>query len=177
MITKNKYPLRGDEMRKGIGIILACSLMFVTACSQTEHVSQLDLENKIETLTQQMEKLNTEIEGFHQEKENFAVISNVAREFVRASTSGDEEKLRTILSGDIVLEREGNKITAIIDGVEWLLFSEERVFHFDDWVIQGYHYNSDENTYEMFIREFYTDSNQELVSPPTFLHVTFKKNR
>lgn len=162
-------------MRKGIGIFLSCSLMFVTACSQTEHVSQPDLENKIETLTQQLEELNTEMEGFHQEKENFAVISNVTREFVRAHTSGDEDKLRTILSEDIVLEREGNKITAIIDEVEWLLFSGERMFHFDDWVIQGYHYNSDENTYEMFIRESYTDSNQELVSPATFLHITFKK--
>jgi len=162
-------------MRKGFEILLGCSLFFVTACSQTERSSQQDLENKIETLTQQIEKLNTEIEGYHQEKENFAVMSNVVREFVRASTSGDEEKLRTLLSEDIVLEREGNKLTAIIDEMDWLLFSEERVFHFDDWVIQGYQYNSDENTYSIFIREFYTDSKQELVSPPTFLYLTFKE--
>lgn len=179
-------------MRKKLLVLFVLSFTVITACSQVESslegkVSQLeedkakltkkltDKENKIENLTQKIARLENEIEEFNKEKENIPMIVNLSREFVQAHTSGDKEKLRQLLSDKVILEDRGDKLYAIIDEAEWQLFFDKRKVQFDDWKIQGYGFNSEDNTINIFIREFYLDLNGKPSSPPTFLILTFEK--
>lgn len=168
-------------------------LFFMTACTQTEDTiseneSKLngelqklsetlnEKENEIKHLAQSKEELNHKIDSFNQEKENFPVISNISREFVQAHTTGDKEKLRELLSDDVNLLEKDSKLYVRINGndYKWLLFDSRSDSTFDDWLIQGYHYDHETDTYNVFIREFFSDINGESVSPPTFLGLTFK---
>ncbi|WP_160032474.1 nuclear transport factor 2 family protein, partial [Paenibacillus sp. An7] len=120
--------------------------------------------------------LPTKIDNYNTEKENYAFISNISMEFVQAHTTGDMDRLRQLLSDDIVLEEKDNKLYAKdANGDEWLLFNYEKKIHLDDWVIQGYEYDPKSNTFQIFIREFYTDLKGEPEIPPTFLHLSFIK--
>lgn len=181
-------------MRKLL-ILTICSLTLITACTQNNdslegYVAQLEEENskfterlnekekRIEELNQTIRQLNIQIDDFNKEKENFAAISNLSMEFVKAHTTGDKDKLRQLLSKDIVLEEKDNNLYAKMintNGYEWLLFNNEKKIHLDDWVIQGYQYDSRTNTFGIFIREFYININGEPDIPPTFLNLTFIK--
>lgn len=55
------------------------------------------------------------------------------------------------------------------------MFSPERDTKLTDWVIQGFNYNRENETINIFIREFLVDSKGEPDIPPTFLGLTFKK--
>lgn len=173
-------------------LLIICGVTLLTACSKesiTENEILLEDKNvklaeqlnekekKIIELKQNIEQLNLQIDDFNQEKEQFVFISNISKEFVQAHTTGDKEKLSQLLSEDIVLVEKENKLYAKIvnsDGFEWLLFNNETKNQFVDWVIQGYGFDGKTNTFNIFIREFYIDSNGEPESPPTFLHLTFK---
>ncbi|WP_203248337.1 hypothetical protein [Sporosarcina beigongshangi] len=181
-------------MRKIIRFtLLFVFVMVLAACSQTVDplegkVSQLEAdkvvlsenldnqENKIEKLTQNIAELEKQIDATKKEKDIFPGISNLSREFVRAHTSGDKEKLQELLSEDIILVDRDNELFAKHgeDEYEWLLFSRERKVQLDDWVIQGYQYDSENDTFHIHIREFYVDINGEPDSPPTFLGLSFK---
>ncbi|GIP46392.1 hypothetical protein J45TS6_48510 [Paenibacillus sp. J45TS6] len=179
-------------MRKLL-IVAICSFTLLTACSQKDdslegYESKLEeektkftetlneKEKKIEELNQTIQQLNTQIDNYNTEKENYAFISNISMEFVQAHTTGDKDKLRQLLSDDILLEEKDNKLYAKnAQGYEWLLFNNEKKTQFDDWVIQGYEYDRESNTYHIFIREFYISLNGEPESPPTFLYLSFIK--
>lgn len=180
-------------MKKIFLLLFLCSFMLLTACTQSansinENESQLEEENKdltkrlndkeiqLKELTQSVEELNNQIDQFNKEKESFAIISNLSNDFVIAHTTGDKERLYQLLSEDITLEERDNKLYAQIkESVsDWLLFDYHGETKFDNWVIQGYQYVNETNTYSVFIREFYSDLNGESVSPPTFLGLTFK---
>ncbi|MBS4201704.1 hypothetical protein KHA93_19045 [Bacillus sp. FJAT-49732] len=180
-------------MKKIFLLLFLCSFMLLTACTQSansinENDSQLEEENKdltkrlndkeiqLKELTQSVEELNNQIDQFNKEKESFAIISNLSNDFVIAHTTGDKERLYQLLSEDITLEERDNKLYAQIkESVsDWLLFDYHGETKFDNWVIQGYQYVNETNTYSVFIREFYSDLNGESVSPPTFLGLTFK---
>ena len=180
-------------MRKKLLLLIICGFTLLTACSQTENslvgaTSQLeedkaalskslsDQENKVEKLTQSITELEKQVDATKKEKDLFPVISNLSREFVRAHTSGDKEKLQELLSEDIILVDRDNELYAKHgeDENEWLLFSRERKAQLDDWVIQGYHYDSESDKFHINIREFYVDENGEPESPPTFLGLSFK---
>ncbi|MCH1626717.1 hypothetical protein [Fredinandcohnia quinoae] len=181
-------------MKKKISLLIVCCLMVViTACSQTANSSegnesQLKEENskltkqvnenaeKLKELTKKLEEQNKQLEDMTKEKENFVFVSNLSRDFVQAHTTGDEEKLRELVSEDVVIENRENNIYAIIKGhdYEWELFNNEASTQLDDWVIQGYEYDRETDTYSLNMREFITDENGEPVTPPTFLSLTFK---
>jgi len=173
-------------------LLIICGVTLLTACSKesiTENEILLEEKNvklaeqlsenekKIIELKQNIEQLNLQIDDFNQEKEQFVFISNISKEFVQAHTTGDKEKLSQLLSEDIILVEKENKLYAKIvnsDGFEWLLFNNETKNQFVDWVIQGYDFDGKTNTFNIFIREFYIDSNGEPESPPTFLNLSFK---
>ena len=173
-------------------LLIICGFTLLTACSKEESlngneslleeknlklVEQLtDKEKKIIELKKNIEQLNLQIDDFNMEKEHFVFISNISREFIQAHTTGDKEKLSQLLSEDVVLVEKENKLYAIVssDGFEWLLFNNEAKNQFVDWVIQGYDYDGKTNTFNIFIRELYIDSNGETESPPTFLNLTLK---
>ena len=180
-------------MVRKLMLLIICCFTFLTACSKTQSITENEslLEEKnfklaeqlnekeenIIELKQNIEQLNLQINDFNQEKEQFVFISNISKEFVQAHTTGDKEKLSQLLSDDVVLVEKENKLYAKIvnsDGFEWLLFNNEAKSQFVDWVIQGYDYDGKTNTSNVYIREFYIDSNGEPESPPTFLHLTFK---
>ncbi len=176
----------GICLRKKLVVLFICSLTMVTACAQEdpsfdeEKVELLyeleDKENEIKDLTQRIDDLEKEMADSRKGVEHFAHIGNQSREFVQAHTTGDKEKLRELLSENIILEDRDNDLYAVFDGMEWFLHrgAGERQIVFDDWVIQGYDYESKGNTINIFIREFYTDPNGEPTSPPTFLHLKFE---
>ena len=177
---------------KKLLLLMVCSITLITACSQADdslkgNESQLEIdkaalseslsnkENKIEKLTRNIAELEKQIESNEKEKDFFPHISNMSREFVKAHTSGDKEQLRQLLSEDIMIEDRDNKLYYVKnDKEEWVLFSYEGETQLDDWVIQGFQYYSESNTFRIQIREFYIDLNGESVSPPTFLGLTFK---
>ncbi len=174
-------------------VIIICGFTLLTACSQTknslgEAASKLEAdktvsseslsnqENEMEKLSQSITELEKQLDATRKEKDIFPGISNLSREFVRAHTSGDKEKLQELLSEDIILIDRDNELYAKHgeDEYEWLLFSHERKVLLDDWVIQGYQYDSESDTFHINIREFYVDANGEPESPPTFLGLSFK---
>ena len=180
-------------MRKRLLLLIVCSFALVTACSQAENslgakASHLEADNlklterlndkekMIENLTQRIEELEKQVDNNNKELEIFHVVSHLSREFVQAHTSGNKEKLRQLLSEEITLLDRDSKLYSKHgdDEYEWLLFSYERQALLHDWVIQGYQYDSESNTFHINIREFYIDINGEHESPPTFLGLTFK---
>ncbi len=180
-------------MRNFLLWLCILGLFLMTACNQTEdtigedesklngEVQKLteslnEKENQIKQLIQSEEELNNKIDSYIQEKETFPVISNISREFVKAQTTGDKDKLRELLSDDLNLFEKDSKLYVKKNGTdfEWLLFDSHSDITFDDWVIQGYQYDNETDTFSVYIREFYSDINGESVSPPTFLSLTFK---
>lgn len=179
---------------RGLLVLFICSFTLLTACSQKdvsldkkenqlEEVNAIfterlnEKEKKIEELNQTIEQLHIQIDDFNKEKEHFGFVSNLSMEFVQAHTTGDKDKLRHLLSENIVLEEKDNKLYAKIsnsDGFAWHLFNKEGKTQLDDWVIQGYQYDRKTNTFTIHIREFYINKNGEPDSPPTFLSLIFK---
>ena len=176
-------------MRKLLVIVICSSFTLLFACSpkdtsngNEEEITELrsllnEKDEKIEKLTQTIEEQNLTINDSRMEKEHFPFISTLSREFVQAHTTGDKEKLQQLLSEDISLIEKDDKLyaTSINDnGFEWHLYNEGNS-RFVDWVIQGYEYDRNTDTYHIFIREFYIDENGEPESPPTFLGLTITK--
>jgi predicted nuclease with TOPRIM domain len=174
-------------MRKIILLMVFCSFLMVTACENSEKaVSQLkedkekltrslnDNKAAQEKLTQRVKELEGQVETYQKEVELFTTISNLSREFVKAHTSGDHDKLQSLLSNELALEQDDNKLY-IIDEADyrWQVYNAGGE-QLDDWVIQGFQFNNDDQTYMVHIREFYQDKNGEPVSPPTFLNLIFK---
>lgn len=177
---------KGMNSLKKFLLLIVCFIPIMTACTDTETVDQLMSEK--ETLAmdltenkEEIERLNAEIAGLekqletHQkEKDLFSQLSNLSREFVKAHTTGDKEAVQALVSEELTLEERDNKLwIKNSDNYDWLLHSVE-FDQLDDWVIQGFEYFPEDDTYRVHIREFFSDANGEPVSPPTFLNLTFK---
>lgn len=174
-------------MNKIILILLLFSFSLMTACTNSEEaVSQLKEEkekltlslneNKAvqEKLSQRVTELEQQVQHYQKEAEMFSVFSDLSRQFVQAHTSGDIDTLQTLLSDELVLEQNGHTLYIEDDTpYKWQVFTADGD-KLDDWAIQGFQYNKDNNTYMVHIREFYMNADEEPVSPPTFLNLTFK---
>lgn len=173
-------------MKKHFLIMLIFSVSLITACTNSEEaVSQLKEEKEIltsslnenkavqEKLSQRVTELEQQVENYQKEVEMFPNFSDLSRQFVRAHTSGDIETLQTLLSDELVLEQIEHTLYIEDDtNYKWQVFTVGDKL--DDWVIQGFQYNTDNNTYMVHIREFLKNAEGEPVSPPTFLNLTFK---
>ncbi|MGE7835639.1 hypothetical protein [Viridibacillus arvi] len=173
-------------MRMKIWVLFVFGFMLLTACSNSNGFVELqhakantdtpkENESKAENSTQTIKKLKKEIAVYKMEKEYFAIISNLSRDFVQAQKTGNQKQLQALMAKELTLKNKDNGLYVIIDNVDWLLYTLDGKNYLDDWVIQGYDYNKDNQTFNIFIREFYKSNNVELVSPPTFLHLVFKK--
>lgn len=132
-------------------------------------------ENQIKELTETNKELMYEIDRLNQESELFSSISNVSKEFIEAHTAGNQEKLKKLLSDEMELvEREDILYVVSEDDYEWSLFNSNSELTLSDWIIQGFHFDLEENTYLVHIREFYIDKKGNSVIPPTFLNLYFK---
>ncbi|WP_409275133.1 hypothetical protein V1499_07630 [Neobacillus sp. SCS-31] len=174
-------------MNKFFLLMIICSITIMSGCTISEGVvSQLredkeklslslnESEKTRDELNKRIADLEKQLDTNKKEKELFSVISNLSKDFVKGHTSGDKDKIQSLVSGDLFIEDKENKLYINNNANDqWLLypFSGKQL---DDWVIQGFQYNSDSDTYLLYIREFYKDENGESVSPPTFLSLTFK---
>lgn len=193
--TSRPWYMQDDKNIKGILmkklLLLICGIILLSACSEELNGNEIHLEEqnlilseqlnekeqKIEELTRHIEQLNIQVDDFNMEKEHYAFVSNNAREFVKAHTTGDKEKIQKLLSDEVVLVEKDNKLFARVDSsgeYEWQLFNKDAKGQFVDWIIQGQEYDGESKTFNIAIREFYLDSNGEPESPPTFLYLTFK---
>lgn len=174
-------------MRKRFVLLFSCCVMFLAACTQTSgnevEMKEENLrltnelnekEKELKNLRESAEGLNHQIAQFEEEKEKFVIISNLSRDFVSAHKTGDQETLRKLLSKDLALKERDEKLYVEASGVEWVLFDYADKGSLDDWVLQGFDFNSETNKYSVFIREYYTDENSKPVSPPTFLNLVFE---
>lgn len=173
------------DMGKKILLLIVCCIPIITACTDTETVDKLkdeketltlDLtENKeeIERLKEKIAGLEKQIETNEIENDLFPQLSNLSKDFVKAHTTGNKETLQTLLSDELILEERDKKLfIKANEDVEWLLYSADG--QLEDWVIQGFHYDRENNTFTVHIREFFSDADGKSVSPPTFLNLKFK---
>ncbi|ESU31965.1 hypothetical protein G3A_13750 [Bacillus sp. 17376] len=171
--------------KKGM-LLIVCCIPIITACTDTEIVNQLEseketltmdlAENKaeIDRLNEKISEMEGQLETNQKENDLFSQMSYLSMEFVKAHTTGDKETLQALLSEELIMEeRDNNLFVKNNDNVEWLLYSADN-HQLDDWVIQGFQYNPENDTYTVHIREFFSDANGEPVSPPTFLNLKFK---
>lgn len=173
---------------KKLLILAICSLALLTACSQKADLYESQLveekpkftermnekEKNIEELNQKISQLNTQINDLNKEKENIVFISNTSMEFIQAQAIGDKDKLRELLSEDIILLEKDNELSISEDGVETPIFDKEKKL--SSWVIRGYDYDSKTNTYNVFIAEYYRYLNGEPETPPTVVNLHFINN-
>lgn len=171
---------------KKLLLLVVCFMPFMAACTDSETVNQLmsekdaltmDLtenEEEMQRLNAKIAQLEMQLETQQQEKDLFSQLSNLSREFVKAHTTGDKEALQALMTEELTLVERDNKLWIKgSDQYEWHLYSADDI-QLDDWVIQGFEYFPEDNTYRVHIREFFSDANGEPVSPPTFLNLTFK---
>ncbi|WP_316572948.1 hypothetical protein, partial [Neobacillus sp. YIM B06451] len=141
-------------------LMIICSITIITGCKNSEGVvSQLKEEKEKLTLSlsesektrdelnKRIADLEKQLETNKKEKELFSTISNLSKDFVKAHTSGDKEKIQSLVSDDLFIEEKENKLYINNNANDqWLLypFSGKQL---DDWVIQGFQYNSDSDTY------------------------------
>ena len=171
---------------KKLLLLIVCFIPIMSACTDTETVDQLmseketlamDLtENKeeIERLKKKISELEKQLDIHQKEIDLFSQISYLSREFVQAHTTGDKEAVQALLSDDLILEERDNKL--LVKGkynFEWHLYSDDSG-QLDDWVIQGFQYLPDQDSYRVHIREFIIDASGKPIIPPTFLNLTFK---
>ncbi|RZT21622.1 hypothetical protein [Fictibacillus sp. BK138] len=174
-------------MKKTFIFVIVCSISLVTACTNTKETTiQLkedkdkltaslnESEKNQEKLNQTIMELRKQIEVNEKEKELFSHVSNLSREFVNAHTSGNKEKLKSMISGDLILEEKDNKLYINNHANDqWLLFPYDGQ-QLDDWLIQGFEFHNESNTYRVHLREFFKNVDGESESPPRFLNLTFK---
>ncbi|MBT2639783.1 nuclear transport factor 2 family protein [Bacillus sp. ISL-39] len=178
---------------KKLLLLIVCFIPIITACTDTETVDQLMSEKetlameltenkeeierlnaKIEKSNEKMSDLEKQLETYQKENDLFSQISYLSREFVKAHTTGDKEAAQALLSDELILvERDNKLLVKGKDNYEWNLYSADNG-QLDDWVIQGFQYLPDQDSYRVHIREFIIDANGEPVIPPTFLNLTFK---
>ena len=178
-------------MNKKLFLLLFCCVVIVTACTSSKNSTQVnenialedteeltrkldESEEKIATLTKEIQELQAKYKEQEEGMEYFPIISNLTREFIRAHTTGDKEKIVELLAEDLELIEKEDGLYVLVDNFEWPLYSNDKI-KLDDWVIQGYDYDQENNTINIFTREFLVDANEEPVAPPTFLSLTFKK--
>lgn len=174
-------------MKKILILLIICSISLVTACTNTKETTiQLkedkekltasinESEKNQEKLNQTIMELRKQIEVNKKEKELFSSVSKLSKDFVNAHTSGNKEKLKSMISGDLILEEKDNKLYINNHANDqWLLFPYDGQ-QLEDWLIQGFEFHNESNTYRVHIREFYMNVDGEVESPPRFLNLTFK---
>ena len=178
-------------MNKKLFLLIFCCILFVTACTPSKNNSQVNGENKREeteeltlqlkeseekvaALTKELQQLEDKMKAQEEGMEYFPIIANLTREFIQAHTAGDKEKLAEMLSDELELIEKEDGLYILVDNFEWPIYYKDSI-KLDDWVIQGYDYDRENNAMNIFTREFLIEANGEPVAPPTFLQLTFKK--
>ena len=173
---------------KKIVIILINLIVILTVigCSNNEleneikekEAIQKDLEKQIAQLEIELDKYKSELDRMKKENEVFEFLYTPSLEFVRAHTTGDTERLRTLVSEDVAIIEKDNKIYGIYKNkhgeTEVPLYGSFNDIY-KDMVIIGYGYSEYFNAYVVYIREFYIDESGNPSSPPTYLNLYFQK--
>ncbi|OCA81586.1 hypothetical protein A8F94_22215 [Bacillus sp. FJAT-27225] len=166
-------------MNRTLVLLMMVSIFMMAGCTNESGAASKPQETKQEIskkeieLSRKITELEKQIEAAQKEKEAFTAIINIAKDFVRAHTSGDQESLKFLLSTELSLEEVDNKLYIKSGSEEWLLYSGGDTA-LENWVLQGFDYQPENDVYIVRIRELYKDKNGNLVSPPTFLNLTFK---
>ncbi|MBS3679851.1 hypothetical protein KGF86_06470 [Ornithinibacillus massiliensis] len=162
-------------MRNFLLLLLVLNMLFMVACKETEETFNKN-KDPVNKQPKYEEDQYIGIESVVQEKELPAIINILSGEFVEAHTTGDKKALEKLLSDGTNLIEKDNKLylTNTGDDFEWFLFDSQSEITLHDWKIQGYAYDNEEETFLVHVREYFYDKNGIIVSPPTFLNLTFK---
>lgn len=178
--------------------LIACLLL--SACSgpvNQEEAKRIALEAQLSELQEKVNQLQDSLEEGQREIESlqvenkqvrerlvqndlqmdlFPLLSNLSLEFVRAHTSGDVERLRSLVGAPIRIQMKKGVLVGSWEEsgqeIEWELWKEDSK-NYQDMVIQGFG-SLDNDRYVIHIREFYTEFGEE-TSPPTFLNLHFQE--
>lgn len=184
------YNLRGIDQLKKIMVLTISIILIVSGCTKNDVTTDKSLEkyeNKIQELEEKINILEAENEEmkkliniYKKEKDSFFALSNMSVEFVRAHTKGNIEKMKELLSEEAELVERKNKIYVIIPHeksgkTKWLVYDKSTPGIYQDMIIHGYHYVSNDDIYIIHIREIYSDSKGNIKIPPTYLDLYFKQ--
>lgn len=185
---------------KRIWCLLACGLL-LSGCTNPpvqEEPQSIVLESQLIQLQEEVNQLKESLDESEREiaslkmdnkriqdrlnqnelgMDLFPLLSNLSLSFVRAHTTGDAERLLSMVGEPIRIQKENGILTGSWEEneqvIEWELWKEDDSKIYQDMVIQGFGW-LEEGRYVIHIREFYTEFGEE-TSPPTFLNLHFQK--
>ncbi|WP_160036876.1 LptM family lipoprotein [Paenibacillus sp. An7] len=169
---------------KKLLLLVICSLTLLTACSQKADLYESQLteeklkfteeinekEENIEQLKQKISQLNVQINDLNKEREDIISISNISMDFIKAQTTGDYSTLQGLLPEKFSLIEKDNELLLIDENdIDNSIFDKEKTLIGLEY--RGYHYDSKDNTYILFIAEYYEYNEDVDVEFKEFLQV------
>lgn len=73
---------------------------------------------------------------------------------MQAYTTGNKDELQRLLSDNITLTEKNNQLYVEINGQETRLSTEDDLL---EWKLNNYYYDSNKNTFEVSIHEFFKE--------------------
>ncbi len=138
----------------------------------------INYDNRITDLEDELKNKDIIISTYIYEKEYFRELSQLSLEFSRARASGNIDKLRLLLSDNIEIEERNDEIfaTYMLDEVriEWPLYLKDRENVFKDMQINGFKYDEDNGTYDMYIQEYFINKSKKVVGIG-FVYLHFRR--
>lgn len=177
------------HIKRNVFILIILLIFLLNSCTVKENNEEVELlryKNTIDELNLKIKELESNlkqadelIKHYEMKEDIFPYISNLGLQFVRAHTQGNLEEMKSLLSDDVRLVKKKEGIYGIYQyeehEIEYCLYSSDKDNMFIDMVIQGYGYVEEKDVFVLHIREFYENSDGELLSPPTFLNLYFKQ--
>ncbi len=156
---------------KKIILSICFAAILLQGCSAKTNDS-VEYNKQIQLLEEKIDFLEKKVENYEEADNKFSILSNLSLEFVRAHTTGDIDKLKSLISDDITLLEKDNEIYRVCgEDITYTLYDESRQTKYLDMVVQGYAYDQQNETYHINISEFYEGN----FAGGYFLNLTYKK--
>jgi len=141
--------------------------------------NSLDKErNGVSILKKETEKLKKENESLRYEKENFRNLSSLTLDFARARTTGDFDKLKSLVSNNIVVFYKDDEIWARYKDdeseAEYPLYFSRREKLYHDMHIIYYEYDTNKENFVIQTEEYFVNG-EGIASGIGFVYLYFIK--
>jgi len=119
---------------------------------------------------------NNDIDKRSFEDENYRNISYLTLEFARARTSGDIEKLKSLVSRNVRIYEENNEIWSEFVNTKYcnLLHFPRREKYYHDMHIIYFEYDKENETFKVHTEEYFVNDDGE-ISGIAFVYMTYIK--
>lgn len=135
-------------------------------------------ENDISEIRKSVDSIKSAIENYDVVKELYDEFVGISEKFVEYHTTGNISGLEEIVSNDVKILEEDEKIYGRIniygENVDWILYDKESKEKYSHMEIQGYGYLDESEVVLVHIREYYYYEDGSDVTPPTFLNLFLK---